>query len=448
MKKGKLGFVVCGVLLVTLLFSQAVLAIQWDKFKGTELKVLSVRQPYQEGVLMFLREFEKMTGMKVSWDFVPWPSLRQITSIELASGLSAYDLIFTGGGHVARFAAAGWIHPVDRYLSDPTLTDAAYLDIDDIFAAALEQMSYEGKLYGLPHFNATQNLYYNLEVFREKGIAKAPETFDEFIEVATKVHTERMPAVSLRARPGSNFNIWTWLSFFYGQGARVYKDFPRDMHPTLDTPQAIEAAKKYAHLCRDYGPPGFGTIGFPDNVANFQTARVVMTVEGSPLAGTIMDPDKCKVIGKVGFALIPSKGPGGHFPPFTAQGWFIPEGSNHKEAAWLTMQWMTSAPTVKKIALNTNFTAVARRSVFEDPEFIAKYDYDFGGGSFLNVYKRTIEIAPFWYLPNNPEWPEIGDILGNALNSVIVGAEEAEVALKKAQEEAYKVLEKAGYFKK
>lgn len=447
MKRHGWSLVVLGVLLGSMLFSASGSAIQWDQFKGTKLKVLSVRQPYQEGVLMFLPEFEQMTGMKVIWDFVPWPSLRQITSIELASSLSTYDLIFTGGGHVARFAGAGWIHPVQEYLKNPTLTDPEYLKKDDIFAAALNQMSYEGALYGLPHFNATQNLYYNLEVFREKGIAEPPVTFDDFAEVAAKVHSEELPGVSLRARPGSNFNIWTWLSFFYGQGGRVYLDKPSDMHPTLNTSAAIEAAKKYAHLLQDYGPPGFGVIGFPENITNFQTARVVMTVEGSPLGGTMMDPDKSKMIGKAGFSLIPSKGPGGHFPPFTAQGWLIPEGSNHKEAAWLKMQWMTSAPTVKKIALNTNFTAVARKSVFEDADFIRKYDYNFGAGSFVDIYKRTIEIAPAWYLPDNPEWPEIGDLLGNALNSVIVGAKSAEDAFQEANEEVDKILQEAGYYK-
>jgi ABC-type glycerol-3-phosphate transport system substrate-binding protein len=182
------------------------------------------------------------------------------------------------------------------------------------------------------------------------------------------------------------------------------------------------------------------------NTTNFQTGRVVMTVEGSPLGGTMMDPDKSKMIGKAGFGLIPSKGPGGHFPPFTAQGWLIPEGSNHKEAAWLNMQWMTSSTTVKKIALNTNFTAVARKSVFQDADFVDKYDYDFGAGSFLDVYRRTVEIAPSWYLPDNPEWPEIGDLLGNALNSVIVGAKDVDTAFSEAQSEATRILRKAGYF--
>jgi len=113
------------------------------------------------------------------------------------------------------------------------------------------------------------------------------------------------------------------------------------------------------------------------------------------------------------------------------------------------MQWMTSSETVKKIALSTNFTAPARKSVFTDPDFIKKYDFNFGSeSSFLDVYRKTIEIAPFWYLPHNPEYPEIGGTTGHALNSVIVGAKKAEDAFKEAQEKAFSIMEKAGYFKK
>lgn len=446
MKKSRVLLMVCCVIIVSLVVSPSGFALDWEKYKGTELNVMSVKQSFQTGIVQLVPEFEKLTGMKVKFDFVPWGNVRQLASVELSSKKTTYDVMFLVGADVQTYAKANWLVSFSDMAKKGAITDQKMLGLDDYFQGPLNMLSRGGHIYGFPFFNATQNFYYNIEVFKAHNISKVPETLDELIEVAAKIHTKEMPAISLRSAAGNYANMWTFLSVMYSQGGRLFKDYPNDMHPAINSPENIMAAEKYALLLQKYGPPGYGAILFQDNLANFQTERVAMSVEGTPLAGRILDPEKSKVVGKTGFAVVPFKGPGGLFTPGACQGYGIPVASQNQEAAWLFLQWALSSENMKRIAQEQTFNAPCRTSVFSDPKFIEKYDYDWGGGSFLDVFNKTNALAPAWYIPAIPEFSEIDSIVGNALNSVIVKAKTAEEAFGEAQKQVDKVMHNAGYY--
>lgn len=446
MKMNKKILMALGALVTFLLVSQTGFAVQWDKYKGTELNIMSVTQSYQNGLVKLLPEFKKKTGIDVVFDFVPWGNVRQLASVELSSNETSYDVMFLVGADVQAYTKAGWLKSFSELSKNTMITDQKMIDLEDFFNGPLTMLSKGGQIYGFPFFNATQNFYYNIEIFKKNGITKVPETIDELIAVAEKVHTKEIPAISMRSAAGNYANMWTFLSVMYGQGGRLFKDYPNDMHPVIDSAANITAAKKYALLLQKYGPPGYGAILFQDNLANFQTERVAMSVEGTPLAGRILDPKKSKVIGKTGFAVVPFRGPGGLFTPGACQGYGIPTGSQNQEAAWLFLQWALSSETMKKIAQIEQFNAPTRHSVFNDPDFLKKYDYNWGGGSFLKTFKDTNALAPAWYIPAIAEFSEIDSIVGNALNAVIVNAKTAEEAFGDAQKQVDKVMKNAGYY--
>ena len=68
-----------------------------------------------------------------------------------------------------------------------------------------------------------------------------------------------------------------------------------------------------------------------------------------------------------------------------------------------------------------------------DPDLIAKYD-------FLPVIAETYEHGNGEFRPRIPEYPEIQDLLGTAVNSVLAGAATPEEALGKAQDAAKKLF--------
>ena len=74
-----------------------------------------------------------------------------------------------------------------------------------------------------------------------------------------------------------------------------------------------------------------------------------------------------------------------------------------------------------------------RKSEMTDPDLTAKFD-------FLPVVAKTYENGNGDYRPRIPEYPEIQDILGAAVNSVLAGAAEPQAALDEAQVEAKKLF--------
>src|SRR2546422_10164778 len=66
-----------------------------------------------------------------------------------------------------------------------------------------------------------------------------------------------------------------------------------------------------------------------------------MYMDGVNFASQFEDAAKSKVVGKVGYAVLPS-GPGGHFSPIYITGMAVSSQSRSKEAAYLFGQWATS----------------------------------------------------------------------------------------------------------
>jgi len=420
-------------------------SIDWKQFSGTELKVLSVDQPYQRGIRERFEQFKKETGIKVSMDIVPWTSLEQVINTEFATKSSNYDIVFAHTSHLRPYATAGWIEPLDRYINDKTITDSDVLNIEDFFPDILEALRLNEQLYSLPFFYASQMLFYRLDIFEKAGIDSPPDTFAELMEVAKKIDSEEIPAITLRARAGNTFNMWTFLSFMYGMGGNFFVNYPDNLCPDLESPEVIEAVKTYSTLLQEYGPKDYGSLGFPDNIANFQTGQVAMTIEGITTAGNILDPSKSKVRGKTGFALLP-KGDAGRFPPFAAQGWTINTFSNNKKAAWILMQWMTCEEVVTDIAVEKNFPAVTRMSILNNEEYAKKYDHFWGGEkSYLDIYRETTKYANPNFMPPVPEYTKLGDLAGQALNEVIIGEKDAEKAFTKLNDTLIQEMKKAGY---
>ncbi len=103
-----------------------------------------------------------------------------------------------------------------------------------------------------------------------------------------------------------------------------------------------------------------------------------------------------------------------------------------KEAAWAFIKWLVSKPIHKEFNLQ-GAGSFMRISQMTDPDLTAKFD-------FLPVVAKVYENGNGEYRPRIPQYPEIQDILGSAVNSVLAGAAEPQAALDEAQAEAIKLF--------
>jgi ABC-type glycerol-3-phosphate transport system substrate-binding protein len=448
--KRKFSVLMSALFVAILIFSSLTMAEQkglnWKEFSGSKITVLNMQQSYSQGLEAQLPEFEKLTGIKVEQETMSQQNVVQKINVELASHSSTYDLVFTESDRIPQYVESGWIENISPYLNQKKLTDNSYLDKKDFIKSTLDAFKYNGQYYGLPYMAATVIMYYRKDIFEKYGISGPPNTFDALLQVAKKINTPEVPAIALRGQSGAVMNVWHWSMFLYGMGGRIFKDYPKDFTPVLNSPKAEKALQIYCKLMQNYSIPGAASATFDDVVLAMQQGKVAIAIEGAPLGGRILDPTQSKVRGKLGFALVP-KGTGGRYPAFTAQGFVIPKGSKNKGAAYLFLQWATSKNVLKAIAIKGTHVAVTRKSLWSDPDFIKKYNFDFGAGSYLQAFQKSLEIAPTWYRPTFEKWTEVGDRIGLAVSEAIVKKKTPKEALAEANRDITQIVKRAGKIK-
>src|SRR3974377_208163 len=73
--------------------------LNWQQFKGTQLRVLLNKHPWQAGIDPHLKEFETLTGIKLVVEVYPEDQFRAKTLVELTSGASSIDVFMTMPAH-------------------------------------------------------------------------------------------------------------------------------------------------------------------------------------------------------------------------------------------------------------------------------------------------------------------------------------------------------------
>ncbi len=402
----------------------------------TALRVLAPRITFAEATESQIASFKELTGMDVTFDIFAEPEAQQKNTVELAAGTGAYDVVWTGSNQIPQYAQAGWLESLEPFIAEE---DPAELNLEDFIQPLLEAGRRDGELYGLPVFIGTQLFYYRTDV-----VSAAPDTFEALLATAKEVHGNPVPGFAIRGGRGRDLALWPFPLFMLGFGGKWFADFPNDMHPTLDSPEVIQAAEYWVDLLGNYGIPNIASANFDEVLNAVAQGQTAMAIEGAPLAARLYDPEQSQVSDKLGMALVP-QGPAGRFPPFAPHHWAIPTSARDKDASWQFIKWALSAETQLQGALATNHIAVSRRSVWENPEFKTKYDYS-GDGRFAQLFLDSALAATTTYRPPVPEWAQLGDRLSIGLNEALTGQKSASEAMQEVQKDMTDLFQRAGYY--
>ncbi|MDR7033881.1 sugar ABC transporter substrate-binding protein [Mesorhizobium sp. BE184] len=417
------------------------------RFAGTTLDMLYAEISFIPGLKLLLPEFEAKTGIKVNIETMAEAAAVQKAQVESATGTGAYDILGIQSGNLPLYAQNGWLEPVKNFIGDASVSDPAQLDLKDFIPSTLDGMADQGTQYCLPFFAATTLLYYQIDKLKAAGFDHAPKTLDELLDVAAKVNSDALPAIAVRGAPATTAgNIWVFNTFLYGSGGKYFKDFPKDMAPVVNSPEAVKALETYVKLKQSYTPKGSVNFTFDDVVTAMQQGNVAMAIEGAPLAGRILDPKQSKVANNLGFAVVPG-GAAGPKPAFASHGLCISKDSDSPEAAYMFLEWATSAETMIKISQNSTYLATTRNSVWENKDFRAKYDYNFGGGSFLEAYQQSLANAPSDYYPAFAAWTVVSNRMGQAVQAAEIGQQTPKDALDQANSDITDILKQEGLLK-
>ena len=122
----------------------------WQQAKGTQLRVLMNKHPWQGAIEPHLKDFEALTGVKLIAEVYPEDQFRAKVLVELTSGSSSIDVFMSMPAQEGlKYMRAGWLQPLDEMLKSPALTAPDY-NWTDFLEKTREAMVIEGKLVGVP----------------------------------------------------------------------------------------------------------------------------------------------------------------------------------------------------------------------------------------------------------------------------------------------------------
>jgi multiple sugar transport system substrate-binding protein len=399
---------------------------------GTTVRVIMQKHPAVDVLQQMIPDFEKQTGLAVELTEIPQDQMNTKVQLSLASGTDDYDVVMLDDMRLGQFKSADWVVSLKPYLSDPAWTDAKKFAYDDFLKGFVASASIGGEPFALPFYGESSFLMYNKDMFAKAGIKAPPATFAELEKDAKLLTKKSANQFGIAMRGQRSINWYMWSGFAYGMGGGW---FDASGKPILDKAETVKATDLYGRLLREYGPPGAANFDWNDVQVAMQQGTVAMIIDATNFAPRLEDPTQSKVVGKVGYAMVPA-GPSGAFPSIYSAIISIPKTSPNKRAAWEFLKWVTSSQVQLKSALSVGRLDVTRRSVWQDPAFIKKYNT---GGGIIAAATSAFDKAIGEYLPRATQFGDVANEIGIAISSVIAGQDAAQ-AMKSAQDRVVKAL--------
>jgi multiple sugar transport system substrate-binding protein len=403
----------------------------WKKYAGTTIEANLIKGPRGELLQKYAAEFTELTGIKVESEVIPEQQQRQKAVIELTSGKPSFDVVHLSY-HVQKrqFEKAGWLADLSGFMKDPALTTPD-LKIEDFSAGGLQfAQNDKGAMLSLPWSVDYFILYYNKELFQKKGLTP-PKTFDEMVVTAEKLNDPANGIYGFTGRGLRNANMALWTNFFLNYGGE-FLDAKGNI--LTDGPEAIEATKVYQRLMKS-APPGVAGFNWMESMASLTQGRAAMWIDADGWAPPIEDPNASRVVGKIGYTLVPA-GPKGQYSSTYGDGIGIAKTSTKKEAAYLYCQWAVSKQMGARL-LQTGGGVPFRNSVLND-ETVRK---GVKTQEWLDAVIASAKISKLG-LPVIVPVAEFRDLVGAALTATLSGADPA-TELKKAHEQFRPILERS-----
>ncbi len=409
--------------------------INWRQVEGQEITVAVIPASYFDNLIALQPQFEALTGIKLRFEKVPPGQIRQKAVLDLSSKTATYATHAADPMYYPLYATNKWVEPLDKYLNDATLTDAAWFNNNDIIKAWRDAASWNGQPYGVPYDGEVTVQVYRKDLYAAKGL-KPAETLDQLAANAKALNdpANRMYGLALRGFAGAGQNMYIYPSIYRGYGGT----WGSGSNLVVNSPQAVAALTWYVDTLTAYAPPAVRNWNWPDIADAFSQGTIGTYVDAHSSAAVINNPEKSKVVGKIAYARWP-KGPSGKRVT-SIWTWSFPINAalsdRAKKATWLFIAWAASAETQArtswKFAGPAKRSGINRVSLWKSPEFAAAMKD--AGDNFIPAALESLEQdTDVDWRPRVPQWPAVGDTMATAIQAALVGQKKPKEALDEAQ---------------
>ena len=389
-------------------------------------------------------QFTADTGIAVEWVTLEENVLRQRVTTDITTKGGQFDIMTIGMYETPIWGANDWLVPLNDL--------SAEYDVDDILPAMRNGLSHDGTLYAAPFYGESSMVMYRTDLMEAAGLEMPTAPTWQFIREAAAAMDDpenEINGICLRGKAGwgegGAFITVTGNSF----GARW---FDEEWNAQFDQPQWADALNFYVNLMNDYGPEGYATNGFNENLSLFNQGKCGMWIDAT-VAASFVTGDDSTVADSVGFASAPNaEGVEKRANWLWAWALAIPAGTQQEAEAKQFIEWATGKEYIEVVAANEGWANVppgARTSLYETPEYqavpFAKMTLD--SINAADPTDPTVDPVPYVGIQfvAIPEFAGMATEVSQEFSAAYAGQQTVEEALAKAQAIATEVMEAAGY---
>lgn len=384
-------------------------------------------------------------GVTFEWTTLDENSLRQRVMTDIATGNEQFDIVTVGTYEVPIWADREWLLELDG-ISEP----------DDILPPIREALSVDGSMLAAPFYGESAFTMYRSDLFAEAGLEMPAEpTWDFIMEAAAQITDEdnETYGVCLRGKPGWGENVALITAMANSYGASW---FDEDYTPQFDGPEWNSTLTDYYSMLNDYGPPDAQSLGYTENLALFQEGKCGIWVDATVAASALIDPDESSVADTVAFASAPSADQGVQSNWLWSWALAVPADSEKAEAAKEFVTWATSPEYTELVAEQEGWANVppgTRTSLYENQAYLDAAPFAeiaLASIESADPQKPTVDPVPYTGIQyvSIPQFPGIGDAVGNRFAEGLAGSISADEALKDSQWVTEKVIDQAQFAEK
>ncbi len=336
--------------------------------------------------------YEAETGIAINVETVSEEEQAEILSIRGPRGNGA-DILGFAHDHLGVSVEEGLLLAIEDYLSEEYIRNN-YSEI------AVDALSYDNKIYGVPYSYESMALVYNQDL-----ITEIPEDFEQLKEKAhqlTDIDNDEFGFIYDFA------SLYRSYAFIAGFGGYVFGE--EDVgYDVSDIGLANQGAIEGVNYIKSLVEEGLMVLGV-DADELFQQGQVAMT-----LTGPWAIPEYQNAGINVGVAAIP-KLPNGEYPkPFVgAVGYYISSYTNYEQEAAEFVRWLTDIERAEK-RLQDLSQIIPHQELLDSPNLD-----DENITAFMNQSERGV------IMPNVPEMSIVWAPAANAIEFVVSGREDAD----------------------
>ncbi|WP_159622763.1 ABC transporter substrate-binding protein [Ruania rhizosphaerae] len=410
-----------------------------------QIVVAIVSNPQMQDAISLQDEFRaEHPDIDVRFVSLPENEARAKITASVATGGGEFDVVMISNYETPMWAANGWIENLQPYAE----ATEGYAP-EDFVPSVAGALSYDGDLYSVPFYGESSFLAYREDVFAEQGLTM-PErpTWAEVRDVAAQLHDPEagFSGICLRGLAGWGEVMAPLTTVMNTYGGSW---FDADWNAQLDSPEVHAAVSDYVSLVRDYGQPGAATSGFGDCLTRFSQGNAAMWYDATSMVSSVEDPSSSTVAGNVGYVPAPVQ-------ETESAGWLyswslaIPTTSEHTDAAWDFVSWMTSPDYIQLVGDELGWERVppgSRLSTYEIPEYaeIAQAYSEptltsMGLASPENSFTEPVPYPGIQFV-GIPEFQDLGTRVGQQMSAAIAGQITVDQALEQSQRYAETVAD-------